>query len=112
MNDGELVRAVATEVMGWEIVPSMKPLTFCDQWGRYHTVELTSYPQFNPLTDANHMMLVVEVMVDSGHEVQITMPVGPKYQSEACVDSFSARHNNPGHAVCLAALEAVRGEKR
>lgn len=123
MTDQELIEAVAVEILGWEKVgtqnngwwsPKGQPdgiiVTQCD----------TSYgPGWNPITDMNHTMMVIERMrkclfwfdiFDNYNEVG-------NLTDRAWYCNFTrkdpkvrgyAKNKSIGHAICLAALEAVR----
>jgi hypothetical protein len=132
MTDAELVRAVAIEVMGWVIIEDRQieyPIRVGN--GKEELFELKCEPEYydekgpvysekhwNPLTNANHRDMVVEAMREKGWEC---MESNEPSFSSIMEGSFLAKFVNRfdeiftclgktrGRAVCLAALEAVRG---
>jgi hypothetical protein len=119
LTDAELIEAVATEVMGCE-KDFRQTYSFGDYRISYNPPYfLVSYKsdlwkKFNPLTNANHWMMVVERLKNRYH---ITIYIGNLCNCELSDknypksgDEFFKEHKSIGHAVCLAALEAVRSK--
>lgn len=127
LKDEELIKAVALEVMGWEYIkwedfirrtssrsidPVYAPLmTWITKDG------LVGEPNFNPLTNLNHAFMVVERMRELGFAVSLCNPWfdGASIERKEWSASFfteknaiHGRNQNIGHAICLAALKAVR----
>jgi hypothetical protein len=106
MDDIELIRNIAVEVMEWHICNT-------NQWyNKYGQLEFIE-GSWNPLTNANHWMMVVKRLHKLGWFIQLNnrVPSGEwsarlfKYQE---LNQPLAINEIIGHAVCLAALEAVR----
>jgi len=111
LSDEQLVKAAAVEIMGWRYVHNTCRSGWLDP-----TSKRLRYP-WNPLTDANDRDMVVERMDEMGwlyehrtyhrpskHRIRFWMPGIPStpYWGDA---------PNPGRAVLIAALKAVRAEK-
>jgi len=114
MTDEELIKAVAEKVMGWEFYPGETnriPDYWYDQNASrdYRFVMPTS--DWNPLTNANHTMMVVERMRELGFNFWIEAQVGTPWivMFHMPLKGVVGRHEheNVGHAVCLAAIKAV-----
>jgi hypothetical protein len=118
MTDQELIDAVAIEVMGWE-----KIISVYDQPGRRAYFYILNGEQiyfdshdFNPLTNANHWMMVVEKMKTKIFSFKIwayavglyTVTFTCDIQGDAA--SYTVKNKSIGRAVCLAALKAVRAQ--
>lgn len=131
MNDEELITAVAEKVMGWHkgygSNPGTPPIWLTDKnmiTGFYvecKSVYITGWKKkikrimWNPITDISHAWMVVEGMRELGFTFRLGH--GNTVQGILTWVKFSSEnyksyhhHNQPGRAICLAALEAVRGE--
>lgn len=127
MTDEELIMAVAQEVMGWTANQNLSVdadlhITGDGRlwwYGSYtqqkqYSYTLATSEEWNPLLNANHWMMVVGRMRELGWE--FTMYYGTDkdglIDEWACFekDNFSSKiYGSPiGHAVCEAALKAVR----
>lgn len=120
MTDQELVRLVAEKVMEWRVEPAEaislglndedieeychKPEYWFDEQNKARTLKM-----FQPLTNANHRDMVVEAMRTKGYWCRVlVLPTKIDvefYQPDG--NSGHDYHDDTGHAVCLAALEAV-----
>jgi hypothetical protein len=110
MTDKELEKAIAVEVMGYY---------WCNAEGYNLNIDRVATPSnWRPLTNANHRDMVVERMRELGWYISIE-PTPDRYLATILLygidETVSAiggeKHKKPGHAVCLAALKAVRGKK-
>ena len=119
MTDNELIEAVAKEIMQWHLdkQKAYLPGVWRDKNGMWQGRE-SGEDMFNPLTDMNHMMMVVERMrINYLMAIKIWSYAVGDYIVTFCCDAetspkpYSAQHKSLGHAVCLAALEAVRQGK-
>lgn len=122
MTDEELIRQVALEVMGWHLSSDLwvnskgerqaqaiwKPEDYCD------------CGTFNPLTNANHWMQVVERMRELGYWIKISnniyrhpdiWKVWVNKETPETFQDWTATNATIGHAVCEAALKAMKEEK-
>ena len=112
MTDQELIRRMA-EMMGWVYIPEKETLVGEYQVRQFEAAKwVNEYGQFmfwafdwQPLTNANHWIMVVERMREKGWRIIIKsynlweVEFWDKGQ-------YFAEHNMIGHAVCLAALKA------
>ena len=106
MDDEELVRRVAVEVMGWDY-----------DGASWHEkgILLWRFNDWNPLTNANHWMQVVEQMVEIGWIFSASCKIDNDGLLQFAAsfrnpktEELHTQHGEPfGHAVCLAALKAV-----
>jgi hypothetical protein len=121
MTDEELIREVAEKVMGWTTSFHADPdyrwwcskdTNFCN----CPDVMIIKCAEWNHLTNANHMMLVVERKRELGYT--LSLGYGDTIQGILTWVRFTkephtcySHHKNPGHAVAIAALKAREGEK-
>lgn len=123
MTPGELVRFLAVEVMGWtygdadfEILPPLKAHWKID--GIFK-----AYATWNPLTDANDMLMVIEAMAKKHcYSVDIHVRTGnlpsnrryvvrvTSYRTGTMLEEYKCT-NALGLAVCRAAAKAILAEK-
>jgi hypothetical protein len=129
-EDEQLIHDVAVEVMRWIKDDN------CEFWREGYqnprcenktlSIGMTDYNSegeiycvpFNPLTNANHMMMVVEKLNSRYLEVRLHFTRGKKHLCDIVkegypvpMDSWCAMNIQMGKAVCLAAREAVRSVK-
>jgi len=143
MTDAELIESVATRVMGWRNDPAggwLEYLSEQDKWcwtgllsveptfhqsdGGHeyqHPFNIIGTEMFNPLTDHNHAMQVVEKMRErgwwwSGYGNSLTTTVKDvcfTFQKDEDTDrqtKFKVYAPTLPRAICLSALAAVKGE--
>ena len=78
MNDQELIKKVAHEVMGWKssmnLPHYLQPSGYTHQpsWQDNDGKFMDFQDRWNPLTNANHCWMVVEKMRELGWEIEIT----------------------------------------
>jgi hypothetical protein len=123
MTDQELIEAVAVEVMGYE-TPDYANLINNLYWKRLNgSVILRT--SFDPINNANHWMMVVNKIQEMNLGVEIYFNLTKQikgqgkcyckiYGKDGVIFYNGMRYiwqDSPGKAVCLAALEAVRGSK-
>lgn len=107
MTDAQLIEAVGTKVMGWTAKRRVG-VHFFDADGNL-------IRDWNPLTDLNHAWEVIGRMRDLELDIRITCLLMNGYRYEVELDDpedkHSARRQDQflGRAICLAALQAVRG---
>jgi hypothetical protein len=117
MTDEELIRRVATEVMGWRLKQINIPESVVtDEWFYQDANRnfLSFAKDWLPLTNLNQAFLgVVEKMIGDGWFVDISWLGGPPdgwrcrfYRLTLENNNFYAYHNNLGYAICMAALAA------
>jgi hypothetical protein len=106
MTDQELIEAVATKVMGWHREKSVSGIECYYNSDHDFMYALRTGKVFNPLTDANHWLMVVEKIKDI-FNINIGYVKGVWRFNW---NNYSISHKSIGHAVCLAALEAVKGK--
>jgi len=115
MTDQEIVRKLA-ELMGWRVVEDSDPLMFMDGSGpiaKYYTIELTSFYQFSPLTNLNHIWMVVERMRELGFNFNfnwqahpgITISIAQFHKLDPFIHGQGA-NDNPCRAIAEAAIKA------
>jgi hypothetical protein len=118
MTDKELIEVTATEVMGWNrgFLYDGRRISYDHLEKRWF--DLLEEIPFNPLTNANHWMMVVEKLCSLFFEVRLYcsrklfMCDIHREGYPVPADSWCAESQILGHAVCLAALEAVRSLKQ
>lgn len=122
MNDQELIKAVAIEVMEWKefdsrhYFPRMFYVSEEKPWPGY----IMAVNAWNPIENTNHWMMVVEKLKpyyyfelnNFGDQwyAGFYKDLPPVVLSETDEKGF-ARDNQLGRAICLAALATVRGER-
>lgn len=119
MTDAELIREVAEEVMGWKIVDAdpqyYGDVFFCPTtnltWIAGYHVEYGP-DEWNPITNANHWMMVVQKMSDKGWVA--VMECWPthwyvRFQRER-PRAYFEKTGTVGRAVLLAAKAALEVE--
>jgi hypothetical protein len=117
MTDQELIDAVAIEVMDGKHFRSRHPYM---PWYWRFTIngKTEDYEDWNPLTNDDHLIMVIEKMKEKWFEVslhftrQISSCTIHKVGYPVPMDTWYAEHKSIGRAVCLAALEAVRNKKQ
>lgn len=119
MTDSELIRAVADKVMGWRLLPAsgiMNQNFWEDRQENFKFWAEEGYESnvFNPLTNANHWMMVVERMRGlgwKGFRLQrfcLDKKFGVHFWKEIEIDGpVVYAFGDLGHAVCEAALRAL-----
>ena len=110
LQDSEFIRQIARKVMGWQ--PSN---WLGDHWEVWRLGDGKGYikcADFNPLTNANHWMMVVEKMREAGFNMVLNTFIekGWSVQFEKASDYYFKFHKSIGHAVCLAAIAALEGK--
>jgi len=119
MTDEELVREIAQKVMGWTRQHASASDKGNGYWIGNDAFEIIGQNMYritgdwNPLTNANHTMMVVERMRELGFNFKVWayhdwkgIEVGfSKYRYPNLTKSESF-----GHAVCLASLKAVEND--
>ena len=117
MTDAELIRQVAEKVMDFSPLGSdPMPVAYQDGHGPTYSIEPSEFlDQFNPLTNANHRDMVVERMREKGYT--LSLGYGDTIQGILTWVRFTkephtcySHHKNPGHAVAMAALAALKAE--
>lgn len=106
MTDQELIESVAETVMGWHKHhdPNLK------YWVNNKFAIQMLRDDFNPLTNANHWIMVVDRMKELNFSTFILnrWPNGTEWDARF-VFNRSYFSSTPGHAVCLAALKTMEG---
>jgi hypothetical protein len=121
ISDEELINAVAVEVMGWQRkyieVPFFVPDSFINKtvmrsfWFDGEINEISTI-QFDPITNANHWMRIVEKMRELGFYLcfdALKTGYGARfwlYGLEPTPLTYIS-DRDPGKAVCLAAIDAI-----
>lgn len=111
MNDSELIRDVAEKVMGWH--------EFADSWcwgegpiGKRARCIGPLISEWQPITNANHTMMLIERMIEKDWKPQLQFNMDTKkwcvifWPGESHDDENrpqQGHHESFGHAVCLAA---------
>ena len=117
MTDDELISAVAEEVMGWkQYTMSHGFYHVGPQYGLDSSRKEVAYDDtWNPLTNANHWIMMVERMIDLGWFVELSWLGGSpdgwraRFHKLAPTDNnFYAYDDKIGRAICLAALRLMR----
>ena len=116
MTDEELIEAIATEVMGWEHGIKNQPDTYYEGFWFKDSKRIIHKETWQPLTDANHRDMVVEEMIAKGFTLKLGRGLtvqGLLTWARFTKEPYSSYHHdkNTGHAVCLAARDAMRGEQ-
>jgi hypothetical protein len=114
MTDQELIEAVGKEILGWRLVKMPPGTMWIDQQGKNREY---GEPRglgtcFDPLTNGNHILIVVNRMINQG--CSITMEyIKDWYVNVAQSPKVLGIVSNAslGYAVCLAALIAVRSSR-
>ena len=113
LTDADIVKELA-EWMGWEV--SDDGFSWCDGTAGEC---LCAVDDFNPLLDANDMLMVVEAMVEKGWSMKMDcwrtkegLRANCRWRLLCCEEGHVNFYpDTPCRAVCLAALKAIRAMK-
>jgi hypothetical protein len=118
MSDEELIEAVAVEVMEWKQNTERWPDysgEMSDVWKDDAGQQYVIKHKWNPLTDWNHTMEVVQKMENNGWQFWMTTfhsDTGHMYLTKVVFGKDEQESNienlDKQRAICLAALTAVR----